>query len=165
MTLAQSDRLASTVADALAPFCERIEIAGSVRRRRPVVNDIDIVAIPRDLPGLKARCRRNGKITTDGSLNVIVELSGGVQIDIFLADPPREGLLGIEPTNWGTLLLCRTGSKEHNVWLASEAKRRGLHWNPYKGIYRGYDIIASETEQDIYKAIGLSYIEPTKRER
>jgi DNA polymerase (family 10) len=62
------------------------------------------------------------------------------------------------------LLLARTGSKEHNIKLAALAKSKGLTFSPHEGIKRGEQILASETEEAIFAALGLPYIAPEDRE-
>ena len=66
--------------------------------------------------------------------------------------------------NVGMLLLAKTGAKEHNVWLASRAKRLGMKFCPTRGIERGGEIIAGRTEQEVFQALGLAYVEPNLRE-
>ena len=67
-----------------------------------------------------------------------------------------------EPSNFGILLLARTGSAMHNVWLAQAA---GLHFNPHRGLLRRGALIASAEEVEIFKALGLRFIPPEDRER
>ena len=170
--LAQADQIAEKVLSALTEFCDRIEIAGSVRRRRPFVNDLDFVAIvkPGKLAAFKARCTLNGHAVTDGEMNYIVRLGTalkpGVQLDFFLARPDTRDLISHTPTNYGSLLLCRTGSAAHNIYLVEHAKTLGLRWNPYYGVYDGRGkCLASAEEADIFRALQLDFIPPEKRER
>src|SRR5438876_12139133 len=85
--LAQAERLAAKIVTELNTFCERIEIAGSIRRRRPVVNDIDIVALP--MPGqtnaLRARVLERTAPISDGKEIILTRLANGVQLDLWLA--------------------------------------------------------------------------------
>jgi DNA polymerase/3'-5' exonuclease PolX len=137
LLLARARAIGEHVADALRPFCHQIAIAGSIRRQRPTCGDIDLVVLPADLPGLLARVRQSCTIKSSGDLNTIAVMSNGVQLDIFCARPAGQDLFSPTPGTWGTLLLCRTGSKQFNIWLADQAKARGLHWNPYRGLCRG----------------------------
>lgn len=167
MDLSQATSLATKVSAVLAPFCERIEIAGSIRRKRPVCNDIDLVCIPK--PGqflaLRARALENSTVVRDGEQNFISRLKNGIQLDIFFARPDTSDLLEARPSNWGSLLLCRTGSRDHNIYMVERAKRMGLRWNPYTGVFRGEQIIASRTEEEIFAALELAYLPPESRER
>lgn len=168
MNLRAAQSLALRIQAELAPLCERIEIAGSIRRARPVVNDVDLVILPRPgrLAEIKARCERRCAVVTSGEQNYIVRLPGGMQLDIFFARPPRKDLLQTEPGNFGTLLLCRTGSREHNIWLVGHAKARGMTWAPYRGVLDGDGyVVAAETEAEIFEALGLEFIAPEQRER
>ena len=171
--------------DWLLPFCSQIEVAGSIRRRRSNPNDIDVVAIPRvavetDLLGDAAKTRNllweelvrhveksNGRVTTISGGKAPGQLislkNEKFQLDVFFA----------EKETWVTRLICRTGSKEHNIWLAQRAKTRGLHWNPARGLFcqdlahpsgLGAAPVYMETEEEFYHFLGLPYIEPANRE-
>ena len=152
----------------LAPLCDRIEIAGSIRRGRPQVNDIDLVILPRagDVDAVKTRCLRTSpQVMMNGNVNFLFMIGHTVQVDIFFARQPARELFGREPGNWGSLLVCRPGSREFNVWLASQAKLIGLHWNPYSGVERNGVMLACEEEADVFKAIGVDWVAPEQRER
>lgn len=173
MKLSAATALAEKIKAELQPFCERIEIAGSIRRGRPEVGDIDLVILPKpgQLAAIKARCLHRCAPVTEGDQNFIVRLpmSGplpGAQLDIFFARPATKDFFQEVPCNFGTLLLCRTGSKEHNIFLVEHAKRMGLTWHPYRGVVdpEGY-ILASATEQAIFTALDLEFIPPAQRER
>jgi DNA polymerase/3'-5' exonuclease PolX len=174
--LAVASNYAAKLKDWLSPFCERIEIAGSVRRGRDWCNDIDLVCIPklvekRDLLGAveetrnlaweeivrlvfgeKAQVIAGGK--EPGKYIQVKLLKSGVQLDVFFA----------EMENFASRFLCRTGSKEHNIWLAERAQLRGGKWEPYNGLTLGGALIPATTEADIYRALGVEYIEPANRE-
>mgnify|MGYP001488384665 CR=1 FL=1 len=172
MQLKRALSIGQSVVAALAPHCERIEIAGSIRRQRPEVGDLDLVILPQPgkLDSIKARCAQRCARVTDGGQNCIFRMQlqdlTQFQIDLFFARPATRDLLQSVPGNFGTLLLCRTGSKEHNIWLVEHAKRLGLTWNPYRGVIdaEGY-VLASESEEEIFKALDLEFVPPEKRER
>jgi DNA polymerase/3'-5' exonuclease PolX len=181
MKLEPARHFAELIRGILAPFCERIEIAGSIRRQRPNVNDIDFVLLPKHglLAALKARCQQRCRVVRDGEQNYIVAMpvSAGqreqlghsgweVQVDIFIAHPGKSDLLQTIPSNYGSLLICRTGSKEHNIFLVEHAKRLGLVWSPYKGVEDGDGyVIAGASEGEIFEALGLEFVAPERRER
>jgi hypothetical protein len=165
LPLEKAQKIAENIAAELTPFCSRIEIAGSIRRRRPFCGDIDLVIEVKNMESFSARLRQNTTPVSSGDQNIIVELKNGFQLDIFIAQKSSQDLLGKIPGNWGTLLLCRTGSRAHNIYIASLAAERGLHWNPYHGIYSGKTNLASETEEDIFRALGLGFIAPELREK
>ena len=153
----------------LCPHAELIEVAGSIRRRCQSIGDIDLVIIPKTTPEtdlfgaatshrnltsdeVRRRCAElNWPMRTDGPNCQIFE-SAGVQVDIWYATPETKG----------TVLMCRTGSKEHNIWLADAAAARGAHWNPHHGLQIGGRVLAG-TEDEIYRAIGIDFLPPEAR--
>lgn len=154
----------------LTPVCERVAVAGSVRRQRPAPNDIDLVAIPkrieeRDLFGavaarknaawveIQARAKAEDWVITKAGAEMVQFVARGVQVDVWWT----------EPQFWGTVLLCRTGSVQHNIWLAEYAQARGGKWHPHAGLYLGNHRV-SLTEEEIYAALGMAPIPPERRE-
>ena len=163
MNLLLAAQFAVELVSKLRPYCDRIEIVGSIRRGRVWVNDIDILAIPNE-----------DKILAGGYFNVqhlIASIFGDqphgghsylscsyhrVPVDIYLATP----------ASWGTLLLIRTGSKEHNIKLCTLARDKGwqLHASG-QGLFDGSNRrIAGDTEEGIFKALGLPFIPTGERE-
>ena len=188
LPLENAERIAARVASELEPFCSRVAIAGSIRRLRETVGDIDLVAETSDPEPLARRLCAHTTVVSRGDQNISVVMQNGFGIQLFIARPAQHMLIGAtEPGNWGTILLCRTGSREHNVWIAKRAQEKALHWNPYRGLmkpagfafvdYAGKDgrrtghrevmgeIVAAETEEEIFAALDLEYIEPEDRER
>jgi DNA polymerase (family X) len=170
--LPKAQALAEKVLGALSMFCTRIEVAGSIRRRRPMCGDIDIVAEPRpgQLEGLIERCKERASLVQGDKVNLIFRLRDGTQLDLFVATPADADMFQRTPGNWGSLLLCRTGSKEHNIYIIEEAKRQGLRWNPYHGVFSASGLgpsrwVAGETEEEIFAALGMEFVTPEKRER
>lgn len=166
LPLARAQTLADRIVAELAPHCDRIQIAGSIRRQCPFVNDIDLVAVPKSLAELQARCRERATPVTEGKQNSIYRLSDGTQLDLFIAHDRERDMFDDIPSNWGSVLLCRTGSKEHNIKIAQVAQRLGLKWETMRGLVddAGH-IVAAETEQAILKTLNLDWIAPEKRER
>lgn len=170
MTLAYANRCAERIMTWLTPHCDRIQAAGSIRRGRPTVNDIDMVAVPKtwqtyDLLGdkltegnstafeIQRRCLAEGWTIIKSGDQFISWSARGLQVDLWFCTQ----------LTWGTVLLCRTGSKEHNIWLAQQALARGGHWNPHHGLFLRGEMVTA-TEAAIYAALGLEYIEPSQRE-
>lgn len=167
MNLAKARQIAENIVAAVRPFCVKIEIVGSIRRERPEVNDIDLVVLPSDVRGFKAKCLsvKGASLGTDGDLNFIWTLPSGFQIDVFFARPVDTTLFGIIPSNWGSLLVCRTGSKEHNIKLAQRALDISLKWNPYYGVMDNSGKLRSaDTEESIFAALNLPFVPPPQRE-
>lgn len=71
-----------------------------------------------------------------------------------------------KPTNFGSLLLLRTGSREHNVYLIEHAKQTGLRWDPYHGMFDGHGKRLAVAEvADIFKVLELDFVPPERWER
>lgn len=154
MKLEGAQKIANEVVKRLSPYCQRIEIAGSVRRQKPWVNDVDLVLIPKDLWNLHGELMKLGQLKMSGKK--IMRLSvGNIQVDIYVAD---------EDT-WSTLLLIRTGSTQNNIRLCRRAKSMG--WRLAASGDGLFDDtgkrVAGDTEGSIFKALGLPYQHPEER--
>jgi DNA polymerase (family 10) len=135
---------------------KRVSMAGSLRRHRETIGDIDILCEGKGgegiileftrLPGV-VRVLASGK--TKGS--ILVE--GDIQVDLRV----------VEPGSYGSALQYFTGSKEHNVRLREMAKKKGLKISEY-GVFRREKKIGGKDEEDIYRAVGLPLIAPELRE-
>ena len=154
MILERAEKIAETVVKRLKPYCKKIEVAGSIRRRKPWVKDIDLVLIPSDPWNLHHEVLGLGQTRAAGS-KIMRVMAGETQIDIYIA----------EPETWATLLLIRTGSADNNIRLASRAKERGwhLHANGDGLFNENGQRIAGDTELSIYQALGLPYQRPEER--
>ena len=166
LPLDQARALAERIRAALSPMCSRIDIAGSIRRARPVCGDIDIVcqAQPHMRSSIIDLCKRGGTLAKHGEQYAVINLPSGVQLDLWFAHGGGGDLFAPEPPNYGILLLSRTGSAAHNIQLATRAKSLGLHFHPHKGVMKGERIVASVNESLIFQALNLPFIEPEKRE-
>lgn len=182
MNLEPATRLAEKIVGELTPYCERIAVAGSIRRRRPAVNDVDIVLTPKspaDNVEIIARCSRSAKLMKQGEQYVVFELATGFQLDLWFArrgDVAADLFAEADPANFGILLLARTGSAMHNVFLAQRAAAMGLHFSPTRGIISGAkqnargdwvggSVIASGEEAEIFASLNLRFVPPERRER
>ena len=173
MKLADADKLALRIADVLSPFCSRIDIAGSIRRRRPEVGEIDIVCLPKDPLeelALHRRCSERGKMIKSGEQYAVYTFGGptlaqAFHLDLWFAHNGTNDLLSHTPSNYGMLLLSRTGSALHNIYLAKLAKTRGLKFSPDAGLLDGETVVASETEEEIFDKLGIQWIPPAARKR
>jgi len=155
IALERGEKIAEAVVKRLEPYCKKIEVVGSIRRRRPWVNDIDICLVPSDPWQLHHAILRLGQAKAAGS-KIMRVMMGDTQVDIYIAD---------EET-WATLLLIRTGSAENNIRLCSRAKSMGwkLHADG-AGLFNDKgERIASESEISIYNALGLRWQEPWERD-
>jgi len=154
MELEKAKVIASTVVKALEPYCDKIQVAGSIRRQKPMVNDIDLVIIPRDRWNLDPALMRMGNYKMSGKKIARVEMDS-IPLDIYFATPET----------FATLLLIRTGSVENNIRLATLAKKRG--WRLAASGDGLFDEtgkrIAGDTEESIYTALGRTYQQPWER--
>lgn len=165
--VAKAAAWARTIVSELRQFCTRIEIAGSIRRVRSHVHDIDLVVEPKpgELEDLWQRCLRSSEPIKCGDQARTFVLDNGLHVDLWIARPMHSDLLDTTPGNWGSLFLCKTGSTGHNINLVNRAKDLGLRWQPHEGVFnhRG-ELLASETEEQIFDTLQLDFVNPEERE-
>ena len=171
--------LLSQVDDLIGPFVEhireakgvqRIEVAGSCRRRKETIGDVDLL-VQADLPAPDVMER----FTTFGSVER-VDLAGDTRGAVVLRSGLEVDLRVIPPRSFGAALHYFTGSMEHNVAVRQLALRQGLRVNEW-GVFRlpeGVDPeevgkedgerIAGDTEESVFEAVGLTWIPPVVRE-
>lgn len=137
---------------------ERIEVAGSIRRRRDTIKDIDIVATSPDPAAVMEAflgLTQVHDVIMRGPTRASVTIREGVQVDLRV----------VEPASYGAALAYLTGSQPHNVRLREMAQKRGLKINEY-GIFREEDNarLGGENEEDIYRLLELSFVPAVLRE-
>jgi len=135
---------------------KKIEWAGSLRRMRENIGDIDILATGPNhekivqafthLPEVK-------EVLASGETKASVIVEGGLQIDLRV----------VEEDSYGAALQYFTGSKAHNIHLRGIAKAKGIKINEY-GVFKGEKKIGGREEKDVYKALGMDWIDPELRE-
>lgn len=134
----------------------RIEPAGSLRRWKETIGDIDILAAtdqPAQAIAAFVKGRWVGEPIASGTTKASIRTTGGLQVDLRV----------VAPESFGSALQYFTGSKAHNVKLRDIAKGRKLKLNEY-GVFRGKKRIAGDTEEEVYAALGLPLIPPPLRE-
>ena len=134
----------------------QIEVAGSYRRRRETIGDLDIVVTSEDSPRAMDRFVAYGEVAeviSKGETRATVKLRGGLQVD----------LRAVEPDAYGAALLYFTGSKAHNIELRKIAQEQSYKLNEY-GLFKGTRRAAGKTEEEIYAKLGLDWIPPELRE-
>ena len=161
--------IAQTLTARLMPYCERIAIAGSVRREKPEIGDIEIVAIPRkayDFFGFETgdhalnsvEWSEFGKLIKNGSKYKQIELHEGINLDLFIVTPPAQ---------WGVQLMIRTGSADFSHRLVTSRQFGGLMPSNYKvkdgAIWSSNHVIETPEEEDVFNLIGVPFIEPALR--
>lgn len=136
---------------------QRIELAGSLRRGKETVGDLDILGIsPHPEEAARAFCTlpEVEEILAQGPKKSSVRLSGGLQADLRIV--PEE--------SFGAAWQYFTGSKAHNIRLRERAVARGWKLNEYGLFDENDQMLAGRTEEEIYKALGLPFIPPELRE-
>lgn len=138
------------------PGVERAEAAGSLRRLRDTVGDLDLLVATRpDSPVMERFTGSDDvrQVLAQGDTKASVVLKNGLQVD----------LRAVPGASFGAAWLYFTGSKVHNIALRRLAQQRGLKINEY-GVHRGDKRIAGKSEASVYRAVGLPFIPPELRE-
>ena len=157
--------LASKIVSTIGPYCTRVEVAGSIRRRKPTVNDIDIVVQPKPSSWVQIikEIRREFDAVTEKQGQKLATLhvpfaskqgQGHVKVDLYRASQ----------STWGVLLLIRTGSAKHNIYLCNLAISKGMRLQYSRGLVdKDGHVVAGETEEEIFEALELPFIPPRER--
>jgi DNA polymerase/3'-5' exonuclease PolX len=161
LSLKEAEKIAEQIKTAVAAQCDKLEVAGSIRRQKPIVHDIDFVAVTKNdtewqkisetLKHMKAKLNCSGNSVTKALIPYNNSL---VKVDFYRA----------KPSTFGIHLLVRTGSAEHNMWLASLAISKGMRIKYSEGLIKDGNVIAGEDEKEVYEALGLPYPLPHERE-
>jgi len=138
------------------PGVEVVEIAGSYRRKKESVGDLDILVVAKDYAKVSeyfVKYKRVKEVHSAGLTRSTVFLDNDLQVD----------LRAVSKESYGAALHYFTGSKAHNIEIRKRAIEFGLKINEY-GVYKGDKKIAGESEEEVYKSVGLCFIEPELRE-
>lgn len=133
-----------------------ITVAGSYRRQKETVGDIDILATSHDTKKAMKHFTSYDdvdRVLSEGKTKSTVKLKNGLQVDLRL----------VKKKNYGAALLYFTGSKAHSVALRKLAQKKNLKVSEY-GLFKGEENLAAKTEKSVYQKLGLKYIEPELRE-
>lgn len=178
--LVEAEAIAAKLRDALAPLCDRIELAGSIRRGVSLVKDIELVAIPkteRDLLGvvdpkmrteldvkidrlvesgkLAWRVRHDGQRIAQGSkFKALVAVKSGIAVDLFLVTPPA---------SWGAIFAIRTGPWQYSRALVTMCQSLGLREHQGRLVRADGTEVDTPEEADFIRACGAEYVEPRER--
>src|SRR3989441_12069032 len=135
---------------------DAIDVAGSFRRRKETIGDLDIVVSCVNAPDVIARFGKFSDVTqvaSQGDTRSTVRLSSGLQVDLRV----------VEPACFGAAMQYFTGSQAHNIELRKIAQGKKLKLNEY-GVFRGSKCISGRTEEAVYGALDLDWIPPEMRE-
>jgi DNA polymerase (family 10) len=139
-----------------APGARKVTVAGSCRRMRETVGDLDVLVAAAVGGPVTERLLAYDEVKSvlaRGQTRSSVTLKSGLQVDLRV----------VPPESYGAALHYFTGSKAHNIAIRRLGQARGLKINEY-GVFRGTRRIAGDTEESVYRAVGLPYIEPELRE-
>ena len=166
MELEKAKAIAKDLVYYLAPGVNRVVIAGSIRRQKPEVGDIELLVIPRanyldkildDLmvQGILAmRLNKRGNRVYGPKNKLMVHLPSGIGVDIFSTTPDC----------WAVSLVVRTGGEKTNKRIATTALRRGYRFHAYgSGFSTPQGYIVCNSEREVFEAVDLPYLEPWER--
>jgi DNA polymerase/3'-5' exonuclease PolX len=179
--------VAKELVEVMRPHCRRIIVAGSLRRRKPDVGDVEILFVPSARPEPVVRedmfAEPEFLPATDAVIesmlargvivkrpNIIGGTSWGMKnkLAIHCATGIPVDLFATTDAAWWNYLVCRTGGAESNVAVCLAAQRKGWKWNPYdegfserSGLARKVHPVTSERE--VFELVGLEYREPWER--
>lgn len=176
--LEEAVKVADEIRKLLVPYVKRIQIAGSIRRRKPDVGDVEILAIPEwmeaikaenlfgelemiscldhgvqkviDMGFLKFRLNSKGAVTNGEQIKLLKHVESGIPVDIFVT--------GYK--SWWNYLVCRTGPSKSNINICKKAKEFGLKWEPYSS---GFLVVGTgerihcESEQKVFETVEIPY--------
>ncbi len=179
--LRDAEQVADDLVRLLAPRCERIQIAGSIRRKRPQVKDIELLCVSKawssqDLFGglatngyeldlkldelvadgsvLKKRPNKAGRYSYGEKNKLLTHVPSGIPVDIFSAPA----------TNWGMALVVRTGPKEMNIRMMARFKEMGMRGHAYGGVTdQDGTEIECPSEAKVFELLGWRYVPPESR--
>jgi len=148
---------ATTMVAALSavPGCQRCAYAGSLRRWRETVGDVDILAAADDSAPLMAAFSAGQRVIASGPTKTSIRTADGLQVDLRV----------VQLDAWGAALQYFTGSQAHNVAVRQIAVRKKLKLSEYGLFDVGTgELIVSRTEEEVYERLGLAWIPPAMRE-
>ena len=157
--LKEAEKIANPIIKLLKKLKEtkKVEVMGSLRRKRPTIGDIDILASsnkPEKLVDAFTKMRSVVKVVAKGKTKVSVVLKLGVNCDLRV----------VKPESWGAASLYFIGSKNYNISMRRIAINKGYKLSEYGLFDKKGNMIAGRTEMEVYKKLGLKYRKPEERE-
>ena len=170
MELQKAKAIAEELLELLKPACERITIAGSIRRQKPEPSDIELLCIPRFVGGvdqldrelgplmlqqiLGHRRNKRGSIIYGPKNKLLLHKPSGIGVDVF----------SVTESNWGMALFVRTGPKEWNIKAMSRFRELGMQGHAYGGIsFSDGREINCQDEETVFRNLGWAYVAPERR--
>lgn len=173
-------KAAAALCSEMKPACARLVVAGSLRRRKEAVGDIEILYVPtfKTVPDglfdtkeenqtdvvlarllaagvLGKRIKVTGGTTWGDKNKLAVHVETGVPVDLFSTDE----------TSYWNYLVCRTGGMENNVAIATAAQAKGWKWTPYGPGFTDEcgNVVQVTCEEDVFRLVGMAYRQPWER--
>lgn len=168
LKLEEANPLAFKVMTLVDAHCNKIQVVGSIRRQKAIVRDVDFVCIAKS----PAEWRKVGKeleLMLDAKLKVSGRTVSGDKIKRMFV-PFVRGYIQVDfynctPETWGVYELIRTGSADHNIYLAKYALRNKMQLKYSVGLVdKAGNVLASKDEKEIFRALGLEWMPPPQRE-
>ena len=158
LELAKAQILARQVEDVVKPLCDKLEVAGSIRRQKPTVGDVDFVTVATDACwGKITQALKKGRVICAGKS--VIKINYPCENILFQIDFYRA-----TTQTFGIQELIRTGSADHNMWLAGCAISMGFRLKYSEGLMKDEVPVAGETEESVFNALDLPCPEPQLRE-
>ena len=155
---AKAEQVALQVEAIVKPLCDKLKIVGSIRRKRPQIGDCDFVVLATDGNWMRIlQTLKKSQVICSGPslIKVNYPAEGGLfQIDFYRATPQTFGIQE----------LIRTGSADHNMWLAGYAISKGCRLKYSTGLMKNDVVVAGETEESVFSELGLPCPMPERRE-
>lgn len=178
MPLNKATKIANNVVKHLERYCEQINIAGSIRREKEVVGDVEILCIPKIItvehPFFKVETKTKllysilDKMETRGKIRQL--LKGERYRKFVLLDKTKKDIIGVDlfiifsSAQWGTNLLIRTGPESFSKWLVTVRKAQGFKFQDGFQLFDPQGkVINTPTESSVFKALGLPFISTKER--
>lgn len=172
--------VAKELCDLLKPDCQRLIVAGSLRRKKAEVGDVEVLFVPKMLKRaidfwnmedypltdlvfermvlkgiIERRPKVDGTFTWGKEIKLARHVKSGIPVDFFAA----------RQDNWFSMLVCRTGSGRSNIAICQAAQRKGWKWTFTQGFRNEVGrIVPVESEEDVFRLVGLKYLHPWERE-
>jgi len=168
MEHAKALAIAQELVTQFAPFCQRIEIAGSIRRQKPEPGDIEICAMPHLQPGglfgdpvsslAGFDYGQLGQVIKGGQRYVQVALHQGINLDLFLVLPPAQ---------WGVIFTLRTGPDRFSRKCVTQRCKGGTLPSylrvEHGAVWEGETLVPTPDESDFFRVLELDWIPPQQR--
>jgi DNA polymerase/3'-5' exonuclease PolX len=173
LNLYKAEEIAGNVIKELRPYCERIEVAGSIRRGCDTVGDIEIVVKPKAYLQQSMFNKVNmeehsllenyywssmGKVIKDGPRQKQIALPQGINLDLFIVSPPAQ---------WGVIFAIRTGPSNFSRKIVTQRNKGGFLPSDLRVrhgvVWRGNESLATPEEINFLDLLGLGWVEPQER--